>query len=211
MAKVLSPRHIADLHLGHQLVCDARGFDSVAEHDEAVMSLLAQVPERADLYLHGGLSAGGAGAEQHAFELLAPLIQARSGATVLVLGNHDRAHPCNRNGRRHLRAYHQVFDAVVTHDQVRHEGRPVLLSHFPYAEDHVADRDLSQWYLRDHGTLLVHGHLHAERAVEAHRPNQVSVSYESLADFGGAVPSLAQIVRLADEARAAGLWGDHAR
>ena len=201
------PRLIADLHLGHQHVAQLRGFSSVQEHDAAIMALLKTVPNNAELYLLGDLSSGSAGAERHAYRLLGELITSRSAPTVRILGNHCRAHPLHRNGRKHLKADHELFDAELAFDSLRYEGQQVLLSHFPYEGDY-RDRDLSQWYLRDQGKLLIHGHLHADTPIHPDRMNQVCVSYESIVALNGGtvVPTLAQLVELAQQARGTGVW-----
>lgn len=59
-------------------------------------------------------------------------------------------------------AHLEHFETVTTMARLRHGGRSILLSHFPYDGDHLmvdgADR-ATQWRLRDEGRLLLHGHL----------------------------------------------------
>lgn len=148
----------SDTHLGHGFVAALRGFASPEEHDMAVAhNWDRRVHDRDVVWVLGDVALGG-------WRDRLPWFAERPGTKHLVLGNHDRAHPMLRNAHAHQKTYLSVFDSVQTAASLRHDGRTVLLSHFPYdgegnSRDEDADR-ASQWRLRDEGRLLLHGHVH---------------------------------------------------
>lgn len=50
--------YISDLHLGHQKLADMRGFDSVQDHDDFILSELAKLKAKDTLWLLGDLAMG---------------------------------------------------------------------------------------------------------------------------------------------------------
>jgi calcineurin-like phosphoesterase family protein len=167
-------RYIADPHLGHEKVAALRGYEYVWEHDQAFVSAWQRsVPDDdTTVFVLGDLSSGGAHAERAALAVINTL----PGSKHLILGNHDRGHPLQVNGRKHLRDYYAVFDSVSTADKVGIAGRDVMLSHFPYTGEHGDRSDRHpQWRLRDEGRWLVHGHVHDAWTVQG---RQICVSWE---------------------------------
>lgn len=51
--------YTADLHLGHRLIADKRGFPSVRAHDAAIMAPLYSLTDTDELFVLGDLSCGG--------------------------------------------------------------------------------------------------------------------------------------------------------
>ena len=153
----------SDLHLGHAKVAALRGFESTTVHDAAIAATWeAQVTDDAVVWVLGDISAGGRAATEHALRTLATL----PGRKRLVLGNHDPAHPMNRNAHKWWPAFAEVFEVFTPFATERVDGTDVLLSHFPYVRDRHEPRYL-QWRLRDHGEWLLHGHTHGpERLTE---------------------------------------------
>ena len=142
----------SDLHLGHSLVAGLRGFDSVAEHDAILLANLRKIGKEHDVFILGDLAFG-----PNKVEGLSRILGSLTGNRVhLILGNHDRGHPCNPNGHKHLGLY-EGFTSVQTVAQVR----GMMLSHFPYTGDHTAEQRFDQWRLRDCGLTLLHGHTHS--------------------------------------------------
>ena len=45
---------VSDLHLGHRLVSELRGFALIERHDEVILSNLREVPDGATLVCLGG-------------------------------------------------------------------------------------------------------------------------------------------------------------
>lgn len=151
----------SDLHIGHKLVAAERGFNSVTDHDEAIMQTLSAVPRGDQLWILGDISVGNRGAEKRALDLLLKL-KNRDRELHLIPGNHDSCHPAmNRDSHRNTRQYLEVFESVQLFARRRIHGRTVLLSHFPYKGDHTDyDRD-REFRLQDEGAFLLHGHTHS--------------------------------------------------
>lgn len=151
-------RLTADLHLGHPKVARERGFASVAAHDDAVLGNLAKgASERTLLWVLGDVVFGPDKAG-----LLRRLRDEVPGRKRLVLGNHDKLHPAVAPNAD-WGAWSDVFEQVHTMAQVKHDGKVLLLSHFPYDGDHTDESRFDQWRLRDMGDALAHGHTHASQ------------------------------------------------
>lgn len=89
-----------------------------------------------------------------------------NGFKVLAVGNHDRVFKgmSSSQQERFYPYYSEWFDVVT--DEVKNlllsDGTKVNLSHFPYTGDsHDGDR-YEEFRLPDDGTILIHGHTHAE-------------------------------------------------
>lgn len=165
----------ADLHLGHQLVAELRGYDSVQEHDEAVLAPLRTLDPRGDqLWILGDLSGGSKGATLRALEALDGNVDV---PMHLVAGNHCPVHPMHRDAHKWLRRYLEVFESVQPFARHRIDGRSVLLSHFPYqgGGDHTAGERYTQYRLPDLGEPLLHGHTHATSWLSGDRSVCVSL------------------------------------
>ena len=148
---------MADPHVGHPLMSRLRGFSSVDEHDHRILANLRIMDTEDCFYILGDLAFG-----LDKFRLLGQLA-AVTYETHVILGNHDRPHPMNRNYADHLAGWNRIFSSVSVAGSLRHEGHTVLLSHFPYdgeGSHHEGDDRASQWRLRDEGRLLFHGHTH---------------------------------------------------
>lgn len=168
---------IADLHLGHDLVADLRGFDSTKLHDDYVMEQLLALPKRSSLWILGDLERGSD--RQYALDRLDQVVQTREIAMHLIAGNHDACHPMHRRAAKRQREYFAVFRSVQVVGKIRHNRRDILLSHFPYRGDHTELERFNQWRLRDYGAPLIHGHTHQHTPTSVTRPNQVCVSWEA--------------------------------
>lgn len=151
----------SDLHLGHEKVAQLRGFDSIAQHDAMILDNLARANRAGDVwYLLGDLVMG-----HTKVEILGTLSEIFEGSDVhVILGNHDRPHPCNHNSVKYLSGWNYLFDSVSTTATLRYEGQTYLLSHFPYEGEGVdrvsGEERYTQWRLKDLGAPLLHGHTH---------------------------------------------------
>lgn len=88
-----------------------------------------------------------------------------NGAAIhLILGNHDRPHPCRGQAHKHEEWMRRYMDAgFASIEMLAHydmDGVPVLMSHFPYEGDHSDEERYTEWRLPNHGQILVHGHVH---------------------------------------------------
>lgn len=72
----------SDLHLGHRLAAQKRGFQSLDEHDAAVFDSLAALPRRSKLWVLGDIAF-----HQQALQILKGM---PSQVSIAVLGNHDK-------------------------------------------------------------------------------------------------------------------------
>lgn len=151
----------SDLHIGHQKVAQDRGFGTTDEHDEHILNALVDQTHVGDqVWILGDLTVGGRAAEDRALAMLGVALMGRS--LHLIPGNHDSCHPMtNRNSHNRIKAFYEVFDSVQLFARRRVAGETVLLSHFPYWDDHT-DKDRGvQFRLRDAGEWLLHRHTHS--------------------------------------------------
>ncbi|MFT3661842.1 MAG: metallophosphoesterase family protein [Gordonia sp. (in: high G+C Gram-positive bacteria)] len=165
----------ADLHLQHPKLAELRGFDSVPDHDAAVIDAFGALTADDELWVLGDICSGGVASMESALAQL-------SGLPVrmhLVTGNHDPVHPMRRGAQRFFAANAAVFASIQPFARVKVGGVGALLSHFPYAgtpDRHERDEFL-QYQLTDRGQWLIHGHTHSEVRRSAAR--SVCVSLEA--------------------------------
>lgn len=100
----------SDLHLGHKRAAEFRGFDSVQEHDQAVMESLWSLPRRSKLWILGDIAFNDEGIKL--------LFTIPSMVKVAILGNHDK-YPASQ--------YCKIFNKVQGF--VKYEK--MFLSHCP--------------------------------------------------------------------------------
>ena len=153
----------SDTHFLHAMVARLRGFESSEEHDETVIGRWNELVRPDDLVWH--LGDVGLGNEARVLEQAARL----NGRKQLITGNHDPCWPGHRDSRKHQRRWLEVFESVQAFARIRIDGRPVLLSHFPYEGDHTGEDRATQYRLRDEGTWLVHGHTHLTNRLGTYR------------------------------------------
>jgi len=155
--------HTSDLHLRHRKVAELRGFQSVDEHD----ALLAErwdrmVRPQDEVWVHGDVT-GRRGDETYALAWIA----ARPGIKHLIAGNHDPCHGMHLGAHKVLPVYLEVFASVQQTAVRKIAGQRVLLSHFPYADehgDHTETLRYPEYRLPDTGRWLLHGHTHSSVA-----------------------------------------------
>lgn len=126
----------SDTHFFHPLMARLRGFDSVEEHDKAVIAMWnSQVKPGDHVYHLGDFALCPAGKTKDYTNKL-------NGNIYLIRGNHDSfGNSANRSrGFSWIKDYHEV---VV-------EGQRYVFSHYPFLSWHWARR----------GTIMAHGHCH---------------------------------------------------
>lgn len=149
----------SDTHLGHELVAQKRGFDTVEEHDAHLAKMWDRVVQPDDdVWVLGDLAMNG-------WKQRLGWFGQRPGHKNLVLGNHDRAHPSQKNAHAHQVEFLRHFESVQSSASINRNGETLLLSHFPYngegsTRDVVKKDRYTQWRLRDEGLPLIHGHTH---------------------------------------------------
>lgn len=166
----------ADPHLGHGKAAELRGFRSTEEHDGTILGMIARVPHQDTLFILGDLAFG-----PNKEALLRALLAAAGENTVIVLGNHDRAHPMYPNSWKHLAKLRSEGAEVVTSASVNWDGNRFAVSHFPYSGDHTDEQRHERWRLRDFGHPIIHGHTHSDQRLSWSEgaTEQVNVSPEA--------------------------------
>ena len=133
MSKV---RFIADLHLGHINMAKKRGFDTVEEHDEHIITQWNSVVHRRDItYILGDVTMESTKSY--------PLLNRLNGLKKVVLGNHDMPN--------HIPELLKYVNSVS--GMVRYKG--LWLTHCP-----VHDRELEFRVPRN-----IHGHIHDKKVM----------------------------------------------
>lgn len=174
---------LSDPHFGHGLAATIRGFDGdVATHDSTLERKFLKVVQPDDTVWWLGDIAFGQD-KQGIFDRL----KALPGHHHLILGNHDRCHPMHPNSWAHQARYLDTFESVQTGAKLTHKGEHFVLSHFPYEKSgeewewNERGRAAYQWYLKDMGVALVHGHTHSKEMITRSSEGslQVNVNLES--------------------------------
>ena len=157
--------YTADLHIGHRLMAEKRGFVDPGEHDaELARRWDAVVSESDVVWVLGDVSAGGRRSQRRAVAWIAE----RPGVKHLIAGNHDAVHPMHPDAHRIARDYLEAFASVQQTASRTLDGNRVLLSHFPYIDSDDPDdthNRFDQWRLPFRGSWLLHGHTHSARKV----------------------------------------------
>ena len=125
-------RFIADLHLGHKNVATRRGFESVEQHDEHIITQWNSVVHKRDItYILGDVTMEKA--DQYA------LLDRLNGDKRVVLGNHDLS--------KHVPKLLQHVQSVSGMESYK----GIFLTHCP-----IHTMELEQRVSRN-----IHGHIHA--------------------------------------------------
>lgn len=149
----------ADLHLGHTLVSELRGFGrDTDEHDHVLAAKWDRCVKPGDhVWVLGDISIGRGFAQDHALDW----ISKRNGIKHLIWGNHDCGHPMHRDAHKVQWEFLSVFESVQERAVRQIAGHRVLLSHFPYSADHTEVARYPEWRFPDTGKWLIHGHTHS--------------------------------------------------
>jgi calcineurin-like phosphoesterase family protein len=154
----------SDTHFGHKNIIkySNRPFKDVDDMNWQIVNNWNKTVSPDDVVYHLGDVALGPWTEWD------NILTRLNGYKILVVGNHDRIFKGEKKGMqdRFATLYAKWFDEVHDNHSVSIEGTQVNLSHFPYDGDsHDGDR-FTQFRLEDDGTILVHGHTHAEWAAK---------------------------------------------
>ena len=181
----------SDMHIGHRKVARDRAErvgvpfpegdfgdqDCIAWHDDFIAQRWDDVVAPEDIVIVvGDISIGGK-AQFAALEWF----RRRPGVKHIVTGNHDGAHPSNRDFARWMPHYTEVFASVAPFARRKIAGNDVMISHYPYNGDHTnVDRDV-QYRMRDEGMPIIHGHTHSSRQFShsARRTPQVHIGVDA--------------------------------
>lgn len=153
----------SDLHFGHKMVAELRGFDDPEAHDQAIIDRWnATVTKRDQVWVLGDVAVSSP-------TRALTLIQSLPGTKHLISGNHDGCHPMHSKFTRQLHVYLEAFESVSPFVRRKMAGTEVFLCHFPYEVDRGIEARYPQYRLHDLGAQLLHGHTHSvERRTSDH-------------------------------------------
>ena len=140
--------YIADCHFYHDRICremDNRDFSGFEEMNEYMITQWnAKVTSKDDVYILGDFSISRADATARILDRL-------HGKLHLIIGNHDKYLSDKQFDARHW------FRSVVAYQEIRDNGRTVILSHYPvfcYKGQYRKDKDGRPL------TYMLYGHVH---------------------------------------------------
>ena len=129
----------SDLHVGDKAIARWRGFASVEEHDELLLSGLARLNATDELWILGDVCKPNVAAA-HALREVVPCEKVH-----IVIGNHDTGTKFTTAG-----GYASV-DYYAQVGKVAKDGYKFVMSHYPMLD----------WDRAFHGSYMLHGHIHS--------------------------------------------------
>lgn len=146
----------SDLHFEHHNIIEycGRPFEDVTDMRYSLIRNWNRHVDRDDVvYILGDFAMG-----RIADSL--PIARMLNGRKRLILGNHDRPFPTNKQSQRWFDEYARYFEDIRIHDTLEVDGTILELNHFPYQGDsHDSDR-FEAFRPADNGNWLLHGHVH---------------------------------------------------
>lgn len=177
----------SDLHLSHtRCAVQFRGFDSVEEHDEAIIDNW-----NATVGPHDAVIILGDAVMGKFVETVHLLGRLRGSNIYLIPGNHDRCHP-SYDKRPHKREeWRRMYEGYVTVLPLQVPLWGFLLCHFPAAGDHTPEERYPEYrpVLADDQWQLC-GHVHDAWDV---RDRQINVGVDVRGFAPVAIEDLMQI------------------
>ncbi len=171
----------SDWHLQHnKLGVEIRGYESVEQHDEAVIATVNQYVRPDDiLWCLGDISLG-------KLDSGLALLSRVNARMELIYGNHDKGSPIHRDAWKIQKKYLEVFESVQAYAKLKISGvtNSVLLSHYPWNGDGEGGRDLEERYSQfrlnrdpEVPRILIHGHTHSTLRVDG--PDSIHVGWDA--------------------------------
>ena len=153
----------SDLHFMHSniLKYDQRPFETIEEHDEALITYFNELVKPKDiLFLLGDVCMG---------PIKDSLGKAKqlNGYRYLISGNHDRVSKVNKTSHRakFREQYEDVFHILPDNMEMSVNGKKTNFSHYPYELDHTKEARYLEYRMTDDGTPIVHGHTHSKETI----------------------------------------------
>lgn len=154
----------SDTHFMHKNIIHlgaGRPFDSIEDHDQAIIERWNATVSSGDTVYHLGDAA--MGVKDKSLALFSQL----NGRVLFVPGNHDNIFSQLTKSRqeRFASLYKATFDEILPEvSEVEIEGQRFAISHFPYKEDWERfddhDRFAAVRPSEELGLPLIHGHTH---------------------------------------------------
>lgn len=159
---------IADLHIGSERILKlcSRPFKTLDEQDETIATNWRKTVKEDDIvYVVGDVSEGEWG---RTLRILAPL----PGHKILVIGNHDDAESLAHYRKEGL------FDEITTYAKTEEGDKEIIVFHYP----------IMDWENRQHGSVLIYGHIHNKDLPEIKDYYKDKPCYNCGADVVGFTP-----------------------
>lgn len=166
--------HTSDTHLFHTNVVkyDARPATSIEEHDEMIIRRWNDVVMPWDTVVHHGDVALGQ------WPVGIQKVHRLNGYKVLIPGNHDRISSVEKEARRekyradYTAVFQEVWSEVVEYTLGNYE---VILSHYPYEDDHTSEPRYMDIRAKDEGLPIIHGHTHSTEKISYSKNGSLQV------------------------------------
>lgn len=170
----------ADLHFGHINNALWRGWAKYDERGEEIGDADAMneflierwneiVGPEDEVFVLGDAAMGNRPESLKIYNLL-------HGKKYLVPGNHDYCGPWHKKADFWTEVYGLYFEVLPVVSPIRIGGHDVIMSHFPYGElDHTTKPRFLEYRPTDEGKVLIHGHTHSTKKIQAQRQVHVGV------------------------------------
>ena len=141
----------SDTHFGHRKLSALRGFGSVDEHDEALISTWNSLVDlHAIVIVFGDVSFQNKARSQEIMQIL-------NGHKYVIPGNHDSSKNLEAMfGEENILSQLLRIKVIDPYDDT--DRFEFVASHYP----------LASWEGSDHGSLQLHGHLHSKNNEVSH-------------------------------------------
>lgn len=190
---------VGDPHLFHESVARLRGFEDIRSFANVFANKWKkQVKAEDTVIVTGDCSGGGVENERRALLFMHYL----PGHKQLISGNHDSTSGRHRRVSPNQDLFNLVFEKINDYGHVNHEGKKILISHYPYwASRDGTNRDTARYEelrLPDLGHWLIHAHSHATHPTDfTVTGREICTSWDAwhrLVDMG----DIARIIREAE-------------
>ncbi len=171
---------IADLHIGSERILRLchRPFRTLDEQDQAIMDNWRNaVKENDTVYILGDVAEGD-------YERTVRILSSLPGRKILVVGNHD--------DEESLSYYRKagIFQDITPYAKTEEGGKEIILFHYP----------IMDWEDRQHGSVLVYGHIHNKDLPEIKGYYEDKPCFNCGADVIGFTPrTLEELRRIKEE------------
>jgi calcineurin-like phosphoesterase family protein len=172
---------MGDPHFGHELVSVIRGYETPEEMTKHIVGKwVKSVKDDDTVYVMGDLSGGGVQTETEALLILADL----PGRKRLISGNHDSTSGVHVAASKNWGLMTHVFESVRDYGRLNHNGRRIVLSHFPYIESgdgpNRGHARYEQFRLPNIGNYLIHAHTHHDDPISGSKTGlEICVSWDA--------------------------------
>lgn len=131
----------SDLHFGHELMRDKRGFATIDEMDEKLVSNWNdRVSKHCRAFILGDIS-------WHKWDATQKLMDRLNGQKFLILGNHDEGVV------KHIKNFAWIKDVAMVTVKTKFKNQRIFLSHYAHRVWASSHRGVWHLYGHSHGSL----------------------------------------------------------